>query len=354
MSPSTNKLDAHMASPDGAGNARATVIDFGLLDAAARETGEAPSIYKGGPRGQAVVSKGVKHTPTLAGLPEAGERAFHAEVGPSRRRPDILPAPSAEQQRGRILQSVSKPGQEVRPTDQPNPSAPIAPVSRAPTWEALFDLELGIDRRFLVAQLVDGNDLLLIQRIEEPGARMKLSEVQKNLSFIGGTHHENIATPIHTLNHAGALLIAWEFMPMSLVEIARSRFLSEARVATILDQGLSTYTVKGGLEGCRASDKSSTVNTSPLKRLTVELVNGDYNKEGYCGITNPQLQSENLWDFLSDLDKYCNFSTLQQHKLFNQKGAPKILLGLVAYANYFYHWMGKYPPSSRDLYASTG
>ncbi|KAK4069643.1 hypothetical protein Purlil1_13669 [Purpureocillium lilacinum] len=383
MSLSKNKLDEHTAAPDTTQNVRGTVIDFKkLIDRTQTATSEgAPSIYQpeGSPAREAVARKRAKHTPTLAGLPEAGERGLYAKDAPPSHRPDGLAAPSTGQQLERILPSLPGPEQKIHAKEHPTSFAPVNSASRNPTWESLFDLELGGDRRYLVAQSTGGTGLLLVQRIEDPEGKEKLPGTAETLAELQSIRHGNIVAPIHLVQHQQALLVAWEFMPMSLVEIARSRFLTEARVAAILDQvlkglqhlhgegfqhlGLSCSTVFvnaegtvkiGGLEGCRKSTKSGPVDTKPLQRLTVELLSGSYNKEGTCRITNPRLQTINLCDFLSDLDKICTFSTLREHKLFDQKGGPESLLGIVAYANYFYHWIRKCPPVSRDYHAHIG
>lgn len=246
MSLSKNKLDEHTAAPDTTQNVRGTVIDFKqLIDRTQTVTSEgAPSIYQpdGSPAREAVARKRAKHTPTLAGLPEAGERGLYAKDAPPSHRPDGLAAPSTGQQLERILPSLPGPQQKIHAKKHPTPFAPVTSASRTPTWESLFDLELGGDRRFLVAQSTDGDGLLLVQRIEDPEGKEKLPgtsemlvELEKRLLAIQSIRHGNIVAPIH-VQHQEALLVAWEFMPMSLVEIARSRFLTEARVAAILDQ----------------------------------------------------------------------------------------------------------------------
>lgn len=246
MSLSKNKLDEHTAAPDTTQNVRGTVIDFKqLIDRTQTVTSEgAPSIYQpdGSPAREAVARKRAKHTPTLAGLPEAGERGLYAKDAPPSHRPDGLAAPSTGQQLERILPSLPGPQQKIHAKEHPTSFAPVTSASRTPTWESLFDLELGGDRRFLVAQSTDGDGLLLVQRIEDPEGKEKLPgtsemlvELEKRLLAIQSIRHGNIVAPIH-VQHQQALLVAWEFMPMSLVEIARSRFLTEARVAAILDQ----------------------------------------------------------------------------------------------------------------------
>ncbi|KAJ6436731.1 ABC transporter transmembrane region [Purpureocillium lavendulum] len=191
---------------------------------------------------------------------------------------------------------------------------------------------------------------------------------EMTLRITENLEHKNLLARIQEFG--GGEFIAWEFMPMSLLHLARSRFLNELGIASILGQalhdkrlehcGLSCSTVLissngvvkiGGLEHCKeisGDAHRAGIDGEGLKRLTLELVDGHYieslNGKGRFQITNVNLDNlQNIVDFIDKLNGRVKISTLQQQKLFRLKGRPEVLKGMIAYAQYFALFFKEYP-----------
>ncbi|KAK4075198.1 hypothetical protein Purlil1_12762 [Purpureocillium lilacinum] len=340
-------MPSSRAGRAGSENRPVTVIDFAKIDADVEQPG-AKAIYQ--PSDGQRIRRGVQG-PILKPLVEETTSPHQHTASPAPK----AHAPSVSRTRLAKLSTITA-----------QPVIHLPSLSKSLDCETLFDLKLGKDRWFLVAQsTAKDSRLLLVQKFTRP-------EI-KNLSFLGKSlNHKNIAAKIKAVEQDDVFVIAWEFMPMSLKQVVRSPFLTELKVASILGQvleglqylysqklehaGLSCSTVLidsagvvkiGGLEHCRHIESTESFDTKPLKRLTIELVNGSYIDGVNCSITNPTLQeSGRFLNFLAGLDARCNISDLQTHELFCQKWTPESLRGLVSFANYFTLWSRECPPES--------
>ncbi|KJZ70685.1 hypothetical protein HIM_09909 [Hirsutella minnesotensis 3608] len=263
-------------------------------------------------------------------------------------------------------------------SDQPR-AAPYPP------WDYLFNLELGVSRRFVVAQSrskLPGH--FLIQKLSLP--QLRRIQLVKHQSFV---------QPVHTVALGQSYLIAWPFMPMSLLEVANNRLLDDVKCAAILgqvshpcpDRDLAAKTLMGlqviqglrhlysqglehgqiccsnilinfdgfvkisGHEECR--DLSQDGDIPGLIRLIMELVNGYYKQDSNPGINNPDMLDKipltcDFLAFLSPLRPDA-MNDLDEHPLLKLAWSPKALAGMISQVLYFNSWTAGYPASIDDL-----
>lgn len=264
-------------------NRPVTFIDFAKIDAAVRQPGAnaiqpgATAIYQ--PSAGQRIRPGVQG-PTLNTLVDE-QTSPHQQAAPSAPKARDPSVSRREAAHGSRLGNLSETDEYPPPPNTiapplvhlPSPSKSLdweseSPdwESKSPDWESLFDLELGKDRWFLVAQsTAKDSRLLLVQKFTGPEIKnlsflkslnhkniaaetttveqieqgkqiQQREQIKRNLSFLKSLNHKNIAAEITTVKQKNMFLIAWEFMPMCLQQVARGRFLTELKVASILGQ----------------------------------------------------------------------------------------------------------------------
>lgn len=107
-----------------------------------------------------------------------------------------------------------------------------------PPLEYLFNLKLGHGRHFVVAH----NEMkplthYLIQKLTLPQLRRVENIV-----------NEKFVNVLHFLALEKHCLVAWPFMPMSLLEVAQNRFLDDIKSASILGQVADSYLLNASLQ----------------------------------------------------------------------------------------------------------
>lgn len=103
-------------------------------------------------------------------------------------------------------------------------------ASPCPPWDYLFNVELGQGRRFVVAQ----------NRSTTPGHFLIQKLTLPQLRRVDKIKHENFVKAEHTFAFGEHYLVAWPFMPMSLLEVAQNRLLDDIKLASILGQVTAT------------------------------------------------------------------------------------------------------------------
>ncbi|TQV90170.1 protein kinasedomain-containing protein [Cordyceps javanica] len=112
-------------------------------------------------------------------------------------------------------------------------SAPRAPKTPRQTYEKLFDLQLGDCDYYTVAEQtnpdVEGNPVVIIKTFTGPKA-------DSHVQVIRGIQHNRFVNAQLFLAIDDGYLVSFDFMPMSLCEIAGNPLLNDLRLASILGQ----------------------------------------------------------------------------------------------------------------------
>lgn len=111
--------------------------------------------------------------------------------------------------------------------------APLAPKSPWQTYKKLFDLQLGDNDYFAVAEKkslnVEGNSVVIIKTFTGPKAQ---SHIQ---AILGIQHNRFVNTQLFFAEDDGYLVL-FEFMPLVLCEVANNPLLDDLRMASIVGQ----------------------------------------------------------------------------------------------------------------------
>ncbi|KAI6080159.1 kinase-like domain-containing protein [Hypoxylon rubiginosum] len=241
-----------------------------------------------------------------------------------------------------------------RSPDNIRTSQPISVMRHSPwdTYKALYQLQLGDSEPTIVAE----------ERTISPKSRFSpavirhmsgLDEIQR----IQQIRHENFVTVLAIFDHEGSYTVAFEYMPLSLLEVAGNPLLKELQLASIVGQILHglLYLAKDNLEhgqltcsnvlidleGCIKlqaqecchvrSGRSQDIHA--LSLVVMELMHG-YPKKGNVGIDNLERWPYDSLavSFLSATDGASRMDQLLEHTLLQLPWHQSALKGLFSLA----------------------
>ncbi|KAF1733553.1 hypothetical protein CRV24_007457 [Beauveria bassiana] len=112
-------------------------------------------------------------------------------------------------------------------------AAPRAPKSSWQTYEKLFDLQLGDNDYFTVAEKkvpdVESNSVVILKTFTG-------TKAESHVQAIRGIQHNRFVNAHLFFAIDDGYLVSFEFMPMALCEVAGNPLLNDLRLASILGQ----------------------------------------------------------------------------------------------------------------------